>query len=278
MRKKIIAMLMLVLCVFMLGGCSSVNYAIIIQSDGSITQQFSIYLDESEITAAGKTLNEVKSQIRQTAQNVVNIYDEQFQNNSDLTNEQRAEVLLNKETATIKMESNYVVITLKFKTIQAYRYYYGIVSSDAEDDEDLTDNGFYVKENSTSTTVFHDIANNEIATQFLEYFGEDSGISLSSCKYSFTYSTPSSKLHSDADSIEYDSYGNTAHTWYFTADDLTGENAETGDQINLYTVSFRTPVWYITAVCLTFVLIASLVVVDVVKTKKSKQNMQVNIK
>lgn len=276
MRKKLLAILMSLFCLFFFCGCSEVNYGLSINADGSITQTFSIYLEESEILATGKTMTEVQSKIRETVGHVEQNFNYNFLAN---VSDPRiiAYVSQNKdESATIKMKDNICVITLNFKTAEAYTYYYSY-SLDSEDDTEYSDKGYFVESSNTSNTVFNDIANNSVAKAWLEYFGEASGITLSDCTYSFTYSTPYEHLYSDADLVGYDANGNKAHMWIFTADDLTGDNALTGDQIRLYRVAIKSPLWYFTALGATAILIVALVIYSVVKGKKEKAKKAENI-
>lgn len=274
MRKKLITIFMSLLCVFFLCGCATVNYNLSVNSDGSVTQTFSVVLNEELLSGKGKTLEEVKSEIRQTVNDVESKFNAEFLAN--VTNpEIIAYVIQNKTDAKITMGSNYALIKIDFKTAEAYTYYYSH-TLDTEDNSIITNEGFYKKSNNTSNTVFNDLENNAVAKRWLAFFGEASGVTLSDCTYSFTYSTPSEHLHSDADYVGYDENGNKAHTWYFTADEITGQNAQTGDTINIYRIAVNSPLWYYLALGLTALLVVVLVVTSKVKENKNKQELNVN--
>lgn len=279
MRKKLLALLLMFLCVFSVCGCASVNFSNIIFADGSIAQQFIVTLDKDKLTMAGVSITTVQNDIC----NYANSYYNQKLNEFTVSNVDPATKLLVISGHTFKAEpkDNYVNIYLKFANIDFYYYFYNhALPDDSEASGIITDHGFYQKDTSVSQTIYYDLQNNSIAKAWLDYFKAKTPLfDFDDCTYNYTYSTPYEKIYSDADVIEYTDYGNYAHTWSFKSKDLTGENATTGGTVTLYTIDIKSPLWYFVAIGATAVLAVVLYIVSVVKDKKAvlKNSNTINV-
>lgn len=270
MRKKFLAVLLMFLCVFSLCGCASVSFNNIIFSDGKIAQQIVVVTDNKQIQNAGFDVQTVQTDIKFYATQYYNTLLSNFLF-ADIPGLEQSE----KNTPLFKTESknNVVNIVVQFNTIQDYYYFYNHALPDQDDNNGtVNDFGFYQTDETTSTTVFYDLQNNNVANYWLNYFKTKMPqVSFADCTYNYTYSTPFEKIHSDADIVQYDDYGNVAHTWSFKSADLTGENAAEGGKIKLYTVGIKSPLWYFVAIGATAVLVAVLYIVCAVKDNKSKK-------
>ena len=277
MRKKITAILILILCTLGMCGCATVGYSNIILDDGSIRQQIVVAMDEDTITSSGLLMESVKNDIETYAktcyQNLLSDFKSAVIDEDETRdNEIKSFVAANTKLQITKKE-NTVVVTLNFNSIDTYYYFYKHhLPETAETSGDITDYTFYEKENHQSVTEFHDIANNDIAVYWLSYFSTYiPNVDFSDCSYYYIYSTPYQKIYSDADYVFEDEYGNYSHLWQFTSDDLTGENAQTGDVINLYTVAVKSPLWYFVALGATAILMVVLYIICAVKDNKKKK-------
>lgn len=269
MRKKFTAMLLICLCMLSLCGCANVSYSDIIFDDGSIMQQIVVTLDEEKITSAGMTLNEVQTDTGTYAWSCYNNLLMSF--NSSVTDLQTKLLVQQNHKFEAVKQANKVVIQLKFNNLSIYKYFYFHELTESSGGI-VTDHGFYEKDTTTTHTEFHDLANNSIAKFWLNYFAEKMpNVTLNNCTYTYTYSTPYEKIYSNADQIAYDDYGNVSHTWDYTSKDLTGENAQTGDIISLYTIAIKSPLWYFVAIGATAILIVVLYIVCAVKDSKKKK-------
>lgn len=279
---------MFMLCVFMLAGCGSVNYSLSVSSTGVVTQSFYMAVNKTDIISAGKTVDDFKDEVRNVGNQITRNSFESFESRyaddtikstfdggtktyAEIKTYVIANMEPNNKTASIvwKEENGYLYcqMTLKFLTIQSYNYYYDHFNDDTEDSDTITiDYGYYKKEVTTTDSVFSDLSTSSIATYFKTYFGDT--YDLSDMTYSYCYVTPSSHLYSDADSVSYTSSG-YVHTWNFTADELSAEN---GGQISLYTISFRTWLWYVTAILIT--LLVGLILFLVCKIKDNKNHLK----
>lgn len=87
--------------------------------------------------------------------------------------------------------------------------------------------------------------------------------------YIYEYALSSSKVHSNADKIEYSSLGLYHHIWTRSEDQLASNS-----QINLYYYQPNQEWWYLTAICigLGVVLIGGVIAIASKKLKKEKTN------
>lgn len=289
MKKKIFTVIIFILCAVMLCGCGSVGYSITIGSDGQVKTQFSIQFDINQITSTGKEFADFKSNIEYVAYQIVqNLYSnfDAAVNSASETNvvktylgdmekqqiknytKSKISPITQRPLISWKQQNKtiYCDISLTFENIYAYRFFNGTFI-DEEDDEGtvLVDEFFVVKEYNYSLTPFDDIENNTIAKYFLSYFGNS--FSVEDMKYSFVYSSPSSKLYSDADVVYQDKNGNYVHLWNFDASEL--KNAGEG-KICTYSIKIRAWVWYVGAIILS--VLVAVVLFVVAKYKKDKKN------
>lgn len=286
MRKKILAILLCFFSVFAFCGCASINYSLTIESSGVVTQTINLQFSEAEIVKAGKTLNNfmlnVENISNQVVQNSYNNFvvshnlDEELKTYSGDTVEFSQIVNFvtenmdpNNGKAKIEWKRNgdavYCKISLKFLNLYAYRYFNDIYPDTEDENETIReDHLFYVKDIDYTDSPYNDISNNSIAKYFMEYF--NNYFSYDDIKCSFTYSTPNSKLYSDADDVEENSSGNVVHTWYFTTQEI---NKDGGSKMKTYSIKYRAYVWYINAVAIS--LIAGLVIYIVCKVRENRR-------
>ena len=292
MKKKIVAIILCIFSIFTLAGCGSVNYSITVSSDGSVTMAINMEIDTQDIIDSGKNYYDFQLRVQSVANQVVaNSFSNFEQEVNDIAVDGVVETYSGDMTVsqviayvennvepinrrakiewTQKNNKTYCVISLKFKTIYAYRYFNGTFPSTEDKEEEgsetiLKDKFFFAEEWEISNPPFNDISNNSIATYFVEYFGEY--FSVDDMKYSFSYSTTSTKLYSDADTITTDySTGNTVHTWNFSVEDLKEDGKS---KISTYTIKIRAWVWYVLAVLVS--VIVGIVLFIIVKCKEKR--------
>lgn len=296
MKKRILAILLCIFSVFALAGCGSVNYSITISDDGSVTMAVNLVLNTKDITDSGKNFFDFQLNVQSVANQVVaNSFASFEQEVNDIAVDGVVETYTGDMTVSqviAYVESNvepinqkakiewvqknnqtYCVISLKFKTIYAYRYFNGTFPSTENKEEEgsetvLKDKFFFAEEWEISNAPFNDISNNQIAKYFVQYFNDY--FTVDDMEYSFSYSTPSTKLYSDATSVSTDaSTGNTVHTWKFSVNDLK-ENGKS--KIATYTVKIRAWVWYVLAIILSIAVGIVMLVIVKSKGKKLKKN------
>lgn len=292
MRKRILAIILCLFSLFIFCGCGNINYNVTVSSDGAVTLSFDLEFNTQDINDSPKSLSDFVYDVSNVANTVVknscNSFEEKVMElakggvvktySGDMTVSQ---VILyvytnmspNNKTASVefyqKNNKTYGNISLKFLTYNAYRYFNGIFpETEDEEDEDViterVDKTFVVEDKTYSNSVFTDLQNNEIAKHFLSYF--NNYFNLNDMKYSFSYSTQSPKMYSDAKYVYTDENGNNVHVWEFSADEL----GEDGGRICTYSVKIRAWVWYILALVITFVVGVILTTIGLVKAKKKR--------
>lgn len=281
MRKKLVALFLMIICLFCACGCAHVYYSDIVLSDGSIVQKIVVEIDKTELTG-GLTLAQAHADIAAYAQNYYDALEVKFKLNvagSSLTVEEQATLIgdvLGKTEFKTSTKDEILTITLTFADLATYKTFYNV--KDGASSTETTDYWFYETETQQSVTEFHDLQNNAIAKQWLDYFKQSMPlVSFENCTYCYCYSTPHSQIYSDADYVVDDEYGNYSHLWIFEAKDLTGANANTGDVISIYTVGIKSPLWYFVALGATLILIGGLYLYCHIKEKKKKSSVQVEI-
>ena len=301
-QKRILILVICFFCLFTLCGCGSINYSIIISDKGTITLQFDLEFDvqqlSSGLSVANKNLGDFASKIQYYGNVVYNNSCVEFEEtlnqvaengvvktySGDMTvAEVMAEVYSNMEWSndlqnwTQKNNKFYYSIALKFKTYNAYRYFNGVYpSTEDEEDEDVKeerkDNFFFAEDYTYTKSIYNDLTNNSLAQYFLQYFNDN--FSLNDMNYSFTYSTPSTKVYSNASEIKTDSEtGNIVHKWNFSADDLQTDDF----RICTYEVKIRAWVWYALAVVVSILTGVTLYVIVAVKENKQKKLAVANL-
>ena len=288
MRKKILAVIICIFSIFLFCGCANVNYSITVESTGIVTQALNLSFNRADVVNAGKTLNSFMQSIENIANQVVqtayNDFTGSHQLDEDLTTYSGdtvkfAQIIefvnqnLDPNNGKPKIEWDwdnttvYCKISLRFLNIYAYRYFYDSYPDSEEEDTTVREDHFYyAKDIDYSDSPYNDITNNSIAQYFMDYF--ENQFSYDDVNFSFTYSTPNSKIYSDANLVEEDTNGNTVHTWTFTTEQITQDGKS---KVALYTIKYRAYVWYVTAIAASvFVGLALLFVCKIKELRQAK--------
>lgn len=141
--KKIITMIVLLLvAVFSLSGCASLQLIRAVDATGTIVDKLVIELDESKINKSGRTVNEVKSVIEGDViafRQYVKDWKEQF------NIEEYPELALSLENGILVNDTkigNQYTIAVEFKNWTMFGLFYGIVTvQDVEYEKAMTDVG-----------------------------------------------------------------------------------------------------------------------------------------
>jgi hypothetical protein len=262
-----------------------------VDSNGIVTQAVVLKFRKKDVVNAGKTISDFQFEVEKIGNVVVANSILSFQNSHNATDEvetyggekvafsnivtytlSKMDPQIGKPKYEWQIASDNDTITctisLRFLTIYAYYYFHDVYPDTPEDDSNKTteDHAFYVKKITESKSPFYDLANDEIAKYFISYFGEDK-FNLGDMKYSFCYSTPDTKLYSDATEIYTTSSGNIVHQWNFTAEDLAKEN---GGVFHTYTIKVKAYMWYMLALIIS--LSVALALVIYVKVKENNKD------
>ncbi len=273
MKKFLSVICMLVVSVLLFSGCASVNYSVIMNSEGKIEQAMQVNLDKNEITLAGYSYSEVYN-------NVVNDFDNYFYSPEGSLKIAVINYALKKNKSIddcgIKLyresleDEGIIFGSIVFDSPLIYKEFYNI--TDDDDDQTIIEKTwFYNREISESETIFSAILKegtsaNQIADKYLDYFdGSLAGTTkktLEDADYNFFYGVPTNKLYSNSDRV-FTQSGITIHEWNFSASQL-------GDKIRTYTLAVKPTAWYILALVLTAVVVGIILIIGLLQKKFKK--------
>ena len=287
MKKKILSIFALVLCVFMLCGCGSVAYQISYNSDSSVTETYTITVDKDSLSASGKTYADVFAKATESANAYITNMFKKFKTRTTDENDVTYVVehidpkptivddeINGKMKPTIK--DSYFQFSITFLDRKTYNLFYGVDELNANQTEKLEKHLFYTKQIVTRKTPFSTLDGSDLANDWISYFGNESLYNLGTLdNYIYAYSTYSEKVYSNAQQVGYDSNGNKMHVWVFSADEVKSTDPNKC-QITLYQIYINPIAWYVLAIVLTLILALILVLVCVVKNKKKPKSIAEN--
>lgn len=260
--------------VSLLGGCGAVDYQLIINSNGVITERIYLPVDHQYFYDQGVStddFNEIRLQVMQLAEQEMDARKAQFDAKVDAD-----ESVLPENKQTLKSgvstkqyySDSYVVLEFNYLNSSIRSYFYN--SEDAEPTEPKVENNFFTTKTTTSSkTVFASTVSGEPITSYMRTQFENivhsvnPELTLPKTELTYTYVTPQSRLHSDADRIEMQD-GYYMHIWDIEEDNLERE-------INLYVVNARTEVWYALLLGVSLLATGIMFLVYFIKKKKIKK-------
>ena len=287
MKKKILSIFALVLCVFMLCGCGSVAYQISYNSDNSITETYTVTIDKDALSASGKTYTDVFAKAADNANAYITNMFQKFKARATDENDityviEHIDPKPTLEDGEIKgkmkptIKDTYFQFSITFLDSNAYKLFYGVDELSANQTEKLENHLFYTKQIVTRKTPFSKLAGSDLANDWINYFGNSDLYNLGEIGgYIYAYSTCNGKVHSDAQQIGYDKQGNKVHIWVFSADEVQSTDPNKC-QITLYQILINPIAWYVLAIVLTLILALILVLICVVKNKKKSSSIAEN--
>ncbi len=268
--KKLILFLLLIVLTVSLCGCASVRAMTITNIDGSIEEQVYVSLNIEEILKNNKySINEIKQDVETTAINIGN----NIKNNLEqkifvdlLTCTEDTKETLKEFRDGIEILSNnwknnnIYLISIKFKNIDVYKYYYNIKDNSKVETKTVKHflynkiyfygNTMYLKYNELYNSIKQEFEN--------KYVGL---IDSPSNELLYTYKTDLRRQHSNADYITR-SNGEYYHTWIV-------EDVENEEILFHYTVANK-GVWILISVGISLLVCGILFIVYKLKNKKIK--------
>ena len=293
-RKIITTLILLLVAVFSLCGCASIQMVRAIDSSGTIIDRLIIDLDESKINKSGKTVQEVKSSIKNdiiSFRQYVDNWKEQF------TIEEYPELATSLGTGIVVNDTevgNQLTVAVEFANWTMFGLFYGIVTiEDVEYEKALNDVGPFLSElllgqyGNEDMGVFlykYSLVRDEGFIKNLQALpdGEDNDFSVLYEKYrrltnnyydvedlnlSQIFAYPDQKLYSNADEVE-------------VAGDLTMmmwdlSNKEDGFKMEIYKLGPKTVGWYVIALIISAVAIV--IVMIKLSANSAKNRVTVHI-
>ena len=273
--KKFLLTLALICMVSLLGGCGAVDYQLIINSNGVITERIYLPVNYQYFYEQGFSEVEfalVRNQVVTLAKSEMNARKEQFNQKVDADDSilpENKELLKSRVEVKQYYNNEYVVLEFNYANSSVRTYFYN--AEDAEPTEPKVENNFFTTKTTTSSkTVFASTVSGEPITSYMRTQFENivhsvnPELTLPKTELTYTYVTPQSRLHSDADRIEMQD-GYYMHIWDIEEDNLERE-------INLYVVNARTEVWYALLLGVSLLATGIMFLVYFIKKKKIKKN------
>ena len=262
--------------VSLLGGCGAVDYQLIINSNGVITERIYLPVDHQYFYEQGFSEVEfalVRNQVVTLAKSEMNARKEQFNQKVDADDSilpENKELLKSRVEVKQYYNNEYVVLEFNYANSSVRTYFYN--AEDAEPTEPKVENNFFTTKTTTSSkTVFASTVSGEPITSYMRTQFENivhsvnPELTLPKTELTYTYVTPQSRLHSDADRIEMQD-GYYMHIWDIEEDNLERE-------INLYFVNARTEVWYALLLGGSLLATGIMFLVYFIKKKKNKEKL-----
>lgn len=268
--------LLLVSCL-VFSGCASVHYSVLVNTDGSVQQGFQVSLDKNKITMAGYNYSDVANKVETIFQNSVNNNSKNIANYCLANGKSIFNCGIATQYERVDEQNFYAYIA--FENIATYTNYSKFLSggssgSEADDNSNLQENPFFIKDIEVNDTVYSGLDEkdadgnytNQIVKAFTDYFdGSTEGtqkFTLDDVEYNFYYGLPTTKLHSNSDKVISQS-GVQIHQWVFNSSNLN-------EPIQTWTIQIKPVAWYVLALVLTFILILILFIICLIKKKYKK--------
>lgn len=276
--KKLSILLVLICAVCLLGGCASVDYQLIINANGVITERLYLPLNKQFFIDAGASelqFNELRQELLLRARAESNSEIIAFENkvNEDASiEEENKEILKSSVSAKQQYNDEYVVIEMNFLNSSVRNYFYNIDESNSSSNVKEEKGFLTTKTITTGKTKFASTVSGKPITQYyrevfetlvLKYMPLEVYNQLPEASYTYTYVTPVSRLKSDADKIEVQN-GYYMHTWNI-------DENQTEKTISLYITSARTEIWYALILGISLLACGTMFLIYFIKNKKNKQ-------
>lgn len=198
----------------------------LINNDGTVEEIVQVELNQTKIEQAGYSYLEVVKDVEQVANNqidaMINLLNKKVELDLLVLEDEESKKTLsaykNGIEKTVKKDSGEIFISAKFKTVDVYKYYYNINSSNKVERK-IEKHFFYDKVYYYSNTSF--LKHYELFNALKDYFSVKypQFADMGENELLYTYKTDSRREHSDADYVKRDGL-DYYHTWVVDADEV----------------------------------------------------------
>jgi len=219
--KKLILILLLIILTFSFCGCAEVRAMTITNSDGTIEEQVYVSLDRNAILKAGENVSKIKQDISSTAvaegAKMLDYLNFKVEQDKIGATKETIEILNSFKNGIQVLSNNWdnntsdnYLVSIKFKNLDVYKYYYDIEETDVE--TTVEEHFFYNRVSFQGSTMY--LKHNELYNRLkIEFSVKYSGlINSESNQLLYTYTTDLRRQHSNADYITKQG-GKYYHTW-----------------------------------------------------------------
>lgn len=268
-KTKFFSLIMMLLMVFVLGGCANVEYQRLVDDNGQILDKITIEVDSSKLSGSGVDIDNLIDNIKEDLHNYYILPIElRLQ---ALPVEEYYEVSKNINIGTVMSSVDKgiykISVEILFGNADIMAYVYGHDTTDEDDDSNAMQEkkSFFIKKyEQKSDNVFGDVTTIEVGgTNFYEkYCAKVPGFDKDDLTLTQIYGSTNSRMRTNADeTIEYNGF--TCHLWEFNGNDSTG-------QLVFYYLTANSTGWYILALILTIVVTAVIILIYHSKKKIEK--------
>ncbi|MBQ9786105.1 MAG: hypothetical protein IJW25_01405, partial [Clostridia bacterium] len=297
--KKIILILLVCFCL-LTAGCSYGEVGLVQNANGSIKEYYYIPIPEKELSTCGVTQEQIDKIIIDVREECTKtIFDELITNyqkavgKSEYSFEEKAKLIsgVSYHDSLDMNQTTNLYEAMKFEIVFAsstcYKIFKQVNAYSAEDKVVEKYNYFFTSVTKTvKDPIFDKIATSALTTGKIaidkvnqvmgEHLGEqvweDIKTQLNYNKYlsafNYFYVVPTARIHSNADSITKDSYGNYHHRWTVNLNNIN-DDGDSIIKIEYWTVTANRAVWYVLALVFAGGVIA--VTYLVAKNKENKK-------
>lgn len=265
-----------------MAGCNTVTYSISQNANGTIEENFALSFNQQELLDAGAStiqISFIKYNLEaklETIKNNYNIKYRQKVSEDENLSEIEKNVYLNSFSCNATKTDDEYNFSFKYSSKKYYYYFYGITEQDlqASDKDYKLDYDFFtykvIQESKTKFGI--DVALEDGSSISLgEYLWQETyniikdnssetvANAIEKPEFVYQYITTSSRLHSDGEVTK--QHGYYVHSWVVDSDNTT-------QTIYFYSIEARREIWYAISIVITLALLAILLIINKIKTKK----------
>lgn len=264
---------MLILLCFCLCGCANVNFVTYHNDDGSIYEYVNLTIDDQTLLDHGYNPDIVKLEIKTNSHIEANALINQYQTkltleyqNQSISSDEYSKLYDGIKILEEDWNNGKYLIGLNFEDSTTYKKYYKLLNNSTfNSNTKKIEKLFYTKTYYYGTTNYGDYS---IFNRIYNYYSNTmfATIAPQETTLNYSYSVSTRRFHSDADKVQLDSNGNYIHTWKVNPE-------QPARNIYFYTISANRSMWIIVCIGVSIIVCAILVIIGIIKYKKSKNNL-----
>ncbi len=274
MKKRLLSVLILICCMFVMCGCANMEYLRVVDDNGQIMDKFTLELDRKDIiskigtTRYDELQKDIKLDLKNYTDNINNRRLElqrEYGGQKDFLNGVGVAV---SEWFALNATTDQIFVQVNYASIEYYKLINNISDDGSkEDNNEIVSNWFVSKYIIKATNTFSNLEELGGEDNYFDYYtGHYPEFSMDDVNLTQIYGTTDSRLKSNADYVE-KIEGINYHLWEIDAKNGAYKTCE----LSYYYLTAVGTGWYIIALALSIALAGILIVVYVVKTVKAKK-------
>ena len=270
--KKILSTCLMIICCFVLAGCSECTYTVEYKNNGQIVQSFQTKINKEELELNGFSYQDLIATIKNLYANYwankQSSMLSNLNNNQGLTVSQRTKIF-ESVVAEVEVIENSLKLSITYPSSQVAN----LVNTDPQQDTQNSDNAY--KHTWYTTTLIQDVTNiyngyeeTELYKQLYEIYCANGVFTEQDLSLYQVIAFSSSRYKSNAQQIV---KKNNLYYHVWNISDLNKSDNANNQQLKIYLTTAKPLAWYLTAVAITvsFIVVSFIVVT---KNKKTIKN------